>query len=128
MTYEITFWMKIQAKKNQYMPALIGGRARFIKNSRLQKDLDAIACQIPATMRGLNLVHPQIDLYVTVPDGRSDRDNILTTLLDLLVTCGVIKNDSIAQLNAKIIIHPAVISDHFKTVIVLTPTKLQSKR
>jgi hypothetical protein len=123
MTYEITLWQKVSSKKNKYLPMIIGGKASLIKDSKLRKELDALASQIPASMRNLNLEHPEIEVMMTVADGRSDRDNVLVTIMDLLVSTGVLRNDSIAASNGKITVYPAILSDHFKTVVRLTPTQ-----
>jgi hypothetical protein len=90
------------------------------KDEGLQTELDRLAVQIPAECRDLNLLHPDLDVTFWVLDRRSDRDNMLTTLLDLLKDYGVIRNDSIAQCNGTVILRPAIICDHYKTVIILT--------
>lgn len=119
----ITLWGQVRSKKNAYLPMVINGKMRMIKNSKLRESLNALDCQIPAEYRGLMLVSPDFRLEMTVADGRSDQDGAYTTILDLLKEAKVIRNDSIASFNGRKILAPCVISDHWKTVITLTPTR-----
>jgi hypothetical protein len=121
--YEIILHGQLVSKKNLYMPLMIKGRVRMIKNSALQAKIDEIACQVPADMRGLMLVHPDVRLQMTVAHGRGDQDGAWTLLCDILKDLRVIRNDSIAQFNGRKILEPCVMSDHWRTVLTLTPTQ-----
>jgi Holliday junction resolvase RusA-like endonuclease len=124
--FELRLWSKIPAKKNSYTPGtrrnakgkLVG---TFYKNRKLQTELDRIAVQLPGEFRGLRLRHPDIQAFFYTPDGRSDRDNIFQTVLDLLVEYEVLDNDSISSCNGTIVLHPAVKSTDYLTVVLVTP-------
>jgi hypothetical protein len=118
---EITFHGQVISKKNLYMPTIAGGTVIFIKNSALQAKLDTLACQIPGDYRDIKLENPDIRVEMTVAHIRGDQDGAYTTLLDLLVDAGVLYNDNIARCNGRKILEPCVISDHWKTVVTLTP-------
>lgn len=126
MVYEITLFGQLISKKNMYMPRTVGKgknmKVIFIKNSQLQSKLDALACQIPADMRDLKLQNPDIRLEMTVAHQSGDQDGAYTTLLDILVSAGVLYNDNIKRNNGRKILEPCVLSDHWKTVITLTTT------
>jgi hypothetical protein len=83
--------------------------------------LQRLEFQVPGDLRGLRLVHPDIDVefYVDGPD--FDRDNIWSTLCDVLVRYEVLVDDDIRHLNGDIRLHPAVVTDHWRTVIRLKP-------
>jgi Holliday junction resolvase RusA-like endonuclease len=121
--YEITLFGQVPGKKNRYSPTVNKktGKAMFIKDSKLQKELDDLLVQIPGELRNLRLESPDIEVELTVPNGRADRDNIFTSLLDVLVQARVLRNDSTAASNGRYTIYPATISDYYKTVIRITP-------
>lgn len=113
----------IPAKKNAKVPIVTeSGKRRMIYSKDAQVELDRLALQIPAEVRDLNLEHPAIDFYPTVTTGASDRDNSQTTCLDLLVSYGVIRNDSVAACNGRMTMHTAERGDVARMVIKLTET------
>jgi len=118
----LEFFGKVEAKKNSKTP-FVGkdGKMRVANSKKAQDSMNAIMLQVPGEYRDLNLESPDIWFMFTVADGRSDRDNMVSTLLDCLVKMKVLKNDSIARNNGRIIIEPAVISDHYKTVVEIMP-------
>jgi len=120
MTYTIELWGEVNSKKNNLMPVRRGKGLGLAYNQKSRKSVDDLMVQVPGSVRNLNLEHPDLDFYFTVPNGRSDRDGMVVTVLDLLVKSSTLRNDAIASLNGRLTIHPAVISDHWKTVIVLT--------
>lgn len=86
----------------------VGQRARTM--------LDRLQTQIQCQWKREPLLHPEMEFYLKVSNERSDRDGIITALLDLMqpqkvdghVTfSGVILNDNVAQSNNLIVIHPA---------------------
>ena len=118
MTYELHFLGRVAAKKNNKIPLRNKeGKMRFRYGD--QEGLDRLAVQVPGWARDMQLVHPDLEFQFTVQRRDFDRDNAVTTLLDLLVKMGCLKNDSVAQCNGKITILPAVISDHWATVVRL---------
>lgn len=54
------------------------------------------------------LVHPAIAVMFYVVSGRSDKDNKYTTVLDALVSGGVLKDDCIDQCNGPVLLLEAV--------------------
>lgn len=67
------------------------------------------------------LEHPDLAVTFYVMDRRSDRDNKLTTILDVLQEAGVLQNDSIRRCNGTITLHPAIIGEVEKTVVEIWP-------
>lgn len=110
----------VPAKKNTTVSVMVGKKRRTIYAAKTYTELDRLAMQIPGEARDIHLLHPEIDFYMTTVDGRSDRDNAVTSCLDLLVLYGVLSNDTIASCNNRITIHPAKKGEVAKTVIVLT--------
>jgi hypothetical protein len=123
MTHTICLIGHVPAKKNSTHSVDIGGKRKTIYSKDTYEELDRLAFQIPPEVRDLQLIHPEIEFWITVPQGRSDRDNTVTSCLDLLVLYGVLTNDSIASCNGKITIHPAVRGDIHKTIIKLTESE-----
>jgi hypothetical protein len=115
----IELFGQIPSKKNRYTPRK-DGKGMF-KNSNLQTELDRLAMQIPGWARDFNLVSPDIQFQFYVRNGRSDRDSAVTTILDLLVEYGVLKNDTIASCNGTMTTHPAILADEWRTVVTLKP-------
>ena len=117
----LSLWGSVPSKKNSYRPRK-GGKG-FYKDDKLQAELDYLTLQIPAEMRGLKLQHPDMTFRFTVAKGatRRDRDNMCQTLIDVLVSAGVLWDDSISQCNGRIIIEPAVVGDQFHTIVELVP-------
>lgn len=110
----------IPSKKNSYKKRSGRGRGMF-KDRDLQSKLDYLTLQIPAEARGLELVHPDVTIQFTVPDRGRDRDNMVTSLLDVLVLAGVLKNDNIASFNGRLVIEPAEVDQQFYTRVTLEP-------
>jgi hypothetical protein len=119
MTYEIELFGKPIAKKNDKIPFRNkAGKMRFRYGG--QAELDSLMVQVPGELRDLKLMHPRIEFFFTVAKRKFDRDNAQTTLLDILVKMGTLAGDSVATCNGSMVIHPAVISDHWFTRILLT--------
>ena len=115
----IELFGSVPSKKNSYRPRK-GGKG-FFKDAALRADLNYLTLQIPAEMRGLNLRHPDMTFKFTVPRGatRRDRDNMATTLLDIMVSAEVLRDDCLAHCNGRIVIEPAEIGDQFRTIVEL---------
>lgn len=111
----------VPSKKNEKTPFKNkAGKMRFYNPS--QAAIDRLSMQVPATVRDLGLLHPDIEFTFTVPHGGMDTDNTVTTLMDILVTMGVLQNDSVARNNGRKTINPAVRGDVARTTIKLTDT------
>lgn len=110
---------RIPSKKNAYTPRR--DKPGMFKNSKLQTELDRLAMQIPGYARDLKLESPTIEFYFTYIKANADRDNSVTTCMDLLVSMGVLADDNTKRCNGLITIHPAVHSSQEGVRIVLTP-------
>lgn len=115
--YEIELLGPVPSKKNSYTPRK--DRPGVFKNSKLRAELDRLQIQIPGYVRDLKLVSPDIEIEMQVPNGRRDRDGALTTILDLLVSTGVLKNDSAAQCNGLVTLLPVTFGPDWRTIIRL---------
>ncbi len=116
---EITLRGHVPSKKNAYTPRR--DKPGMFKNSKLQTELDRLAMQIPGYVRDLKLESPAIEFHFTYARANSDRDNAVTTCLDLLVSMGVLADDNTKRCNGLITIHPAVHGDYDGARIILTP-------
>lgn len=117
MTYEITLLGAVIGKKNRLT---VNRGGRFTYGGGTHEAMDRLGIQIPPDVRDLQLKHPDLDVTFAVTDGKKDRDNSLTTIIDLLVRYGVIAQDNIAQFNGTITVHPAIKGAANTTWIVLT--------
>lgn len=126
---EFVIYGKVPNVKDRYRLGYSGGKMRMFKDRQLAALLDSLAVQIPAELRNLHLKHPDLDVTFIVPmdnardrPSRSDRDGMLTTILDILVRMGVIRDDSISVFNGTIILRPAQVGKDYKTIIRIQPS------
>jgi Holliday junction resolvase RusA-like endonuclease len=132
MKYELTLFGELPSHKNEKVATLrkrkkdtkkgvAGSTYMGIRTKSAVKDaMDRAGLQIPGDMRDLKLRHPKIEFYFKVARVNVDRDNIVSTVLDLLVRYGVLENDSISSCNHTITIYPAMLTvDEWETRIVL---------
>jgi Holliday junction resolvase RusA-like endonuclease len=118
MTYETTWYGLTKSKKNSYTPT----RGGMFKNSALKAELDRLEQQVPGDLRDLNLIHPDITVRFKSRSARRDRDGLLASVLDVLVRCKVLADDSIGKCNGRIIIEPAEVCDEDSvTITLVTP-------
>jgi len=109
----------IPSKKNNLRPRKGGGIMNDNKDVKLMIDL--LAKQLPGKVRDLRLVSPEIHFYFFYERANWDRDNAVTTLLDILVKYGTLKDDNLANCNGLISIHPAQRSEQDSVKIILFP-------
>ena len=141
MTYEIVLLGEVVASKNEKMAVMRKRKSDTAKGvagshyagialkPAAKESMDRIAMQIPGELRDLKLRHPRIEFNFVVGRINVDRDNIVSTVLDLLVLYGVMENDSVASCNNMIVIHPAHLRpDEWETRIVLEVFDLKSGR
>jgi hypothetical protein len=95
------------------------GKLGLITKPKVSQAMDRLAMQIPGWVRDLNLEHPDVEVRFFVCRDSIDRDNIFSSLLDLLWKYNVIKDDQIKNFNGLITLHPAIIGDEWKTEIQL---------
>jgi Holliday junction resolvase RusA-like endonuclease len=97
----------VPSKKNKWKP----GRGRVFLPREAQREIDSLILQVRMQWQREALEQAEIRMHFRVRDGRGDLDNKQTTILDVLVKAGVVKNDSIAhlrRLTATAEIYPAV--------------------
>lgn len=63
------------------------------------------------------LEHPAMRITFHVRDKRSDRDNKLATLLDILQKAKILRNDNVAHCNGVLTLLPAIVDREEKAVI-----------
>lgn len=107
----------VVSKKNAYTPHKGG----MHKSPALKAALDDLEMQVPGELRDLQLEHPDITISFSPRSNSIDRDNLLTTVLDVLVRCQVIPDDSIKHCNGFIILKPAEISQDDSVHVLIHP-------
>jgi len=85
------------------------GKGGMYLDSAVKAQIEALTWQAKSQWKRAPAVHPDMDVEFFVKDGRSDRDNKLGCLLDVLQEAGVLKNDNVANFNGTLVVHPAVI-------------------
>lgn len=117
----------VPAKKNNWRPRRGGGiyldksLATAIDDLILSVSLEWIKLWHP--LAAPKLEHPEMSVTFYVKNRGSDRDNKLSTILDILQKAGVITNDNIAHFNGIVRILPAIVSknkNEEKTVITIS--------
>ena len=91
----ITLLGHCPTKKNAYMRSRNG---RMYRRADIAAAIDALTLQAQSQWRCEPLAEATVRAKFYVRDGRGDLDGKLTTVLDILVKAGVIRNDSIARL------------------------------
>ena len=115
----LVFYGKVPAKKNSLIP--VAGKQ--IINTKARAAIQRLEIQVPGWARDMKLLHPDIEFEFSMPEGRSDRDNMLTTLLDVLCNMGVLANDTVAKCNGTIILRPAKYAPEYITTVTIRPNK-----
>jgi hypothetical protein len=113
----------IAAKKNNWRPRKGGG---IVLDKDARTAIDRLAMQIPGHIRDLHLESPDIEFIFSYERANWDRDNAVTTLLDILVQMGTLVDDNIRRCNGRITIHPAIQGWYDGVNIVVTPQGNQS--
>jgi Holliday junction resolvase RusA-like endonuclease len=106
----------VPSKKNLWKRGR-GGRTYIDSETRAL--IDALTAQARTQWIGEPVTHPEMCFEFFVRDGRRDRDNLLTTVLDCLREAGVIVNDNIAQFNGTLAVLPAVMDENERVTIRL---------
>jgi Holliday junction resolvase RusA-like endonuclease len=103
MTFELVLWGHVQAKKNNWRPM----RGRIVPLS--QPAVEPLIAQARAQWPHEPLDRACVRIRFYVPSRRGDLDNKLTTILDVLCSAGVLRNDNIASIpliSASAVIQP----------------------
>lgn len=121
MQYELRIIGEILSHKNQKAAVMARRRhdtakgkagtpyAKVVTKSVAKESMNRAAMQIPGELRDLKLEHPDLDVQFVVGRENVDRDNILSSILDLMVHYGVLSSDSVAKCNGTIVLHPAIV-------------------
>jgi len=112
--YVLTLHGHCPSKKNLWRRGR--GQKAYIDRSS-QAEIDSLVLQARSAWRRAPLSHPSIDVYIYTRSRRQDRDNIVTTILDVLVKAEVLTGDNIARCNGTLTVHPAKIDPHERVVI-----------
>lgn len=105
---ELVITGTVPSKKN-LLKLTKGGRGYY--DSATRQILNDLSSQVERQWGSRPpLVHPAIAVVFYVTTGRSDKDNKYTTLLDALVSGGVLKDDCIALCNGPVILCEAVMT------------------
>ncbi len=119
MLVTLTLEGNVPSKKNSY-DRKAGGRGLFLP-AKVTKAIDSLIVQAQSQWCGRKpIIHPNLNFRFYVKDGRADRDNKLGCLFDVLQKAGVLKTDSIAQCNGRLVIEPAQIDADERTVITIS--------
>lgn len=106
-------------KKNRKAPNR-NGRGMHIE-PRTRAMLNSMAMQIPREYRDIFLENPSVEWDFTYTNSRVDTDNIISTVLDLLVQYHVLAGDSIKHFGGRQVINPPVRGDVDSVTVTLTP-------
>ena len=109
----------VPSKKNNLRPRKGGGIMN--DNKEVHALIDRLSMQVPGRVRDLNLESPDIHFHFFYQRANWDRDNACTTLLDIMVKYGVLKDDNVARCNGTITIHPAERAEEDSVKIILFP-------
>lgn len=108
----------VPSKKNLWGPRKGGG---IVLNATARQEIQTLITYARIFWGPRKPIsHPVLVIEFHVLHARADRDNKLSTILDVLQKAGVIVNDNIAHCNAQITLAPAVIGGASKTVIQIS--------
>ncbi len=112
--YVLTLHGHCPSKKNLWRRGR--GQKAYIDRSS-QAEIDSLVLQARSAWRRAPLSHPSMEVYIYTRSRRQDRDNIVTTILDVLVKAEVLTGDNIARFNGTLTVHPAKIDPNERVVI-----------
>lgn len=107
----------VPSKKNLYRRAQNG---RMFLDKEVQAKIDALISQARRQWKRPPMEHPDMDIEFFVLDRRSDRDNKLGCILDVLQEAGVLKNDNVKHSNGCMVIWPAVVGNQEGVIVDLS--------
>ena len=116
MPFRLNLVGPVPNKKNLWRPRKGGG---MFLDSSVKADIDALILQAKFQWKGPRVEHPEVWIKFFVLDQRSDRDNKLGCILDVLQEAGVIYRDNIARFNGLMVILPAVVGKQEGVIIDL---------
>jgi hypothetical protein len=104
----ITLYGHVPSKKNGWGPRRGGG---IILDLQMAREIEWLMAELTikrSVDKPEKLEHPQLRVTFYVRSRASDRDNKLSTILDILQKAGVLRNDNIAHCNGRLVLEPAV--------------------
>ena len=102
------------SKKNLWRRGKAG---RMFIDEETKAQIERLTYQANEQWIGKPTVHADVTVRFFVAHRRSDRDNMLTTVLDCLRDAGVIENDNIAKFNGTITVLPAQVAARERVVV-----------
>lgn len=122
----------IPAKKQNWRPGK-GGQVVFYGGKRADGTRQDVRAEYIALVTQARLlwgsrracIHPALRVQLCVTWRGADRDNKLSTVLDVLVEAGVLKNDNIANCNGLLELLPACVCGQDRAVIHITGEAVQ---
>ena len=118
MIFRIELRGPVPSKKNLYRR---GKSVALFLNREVKDKIEVLIMQARKQWKRPPLEHPDMDVEFYVLDRRSDRDNKLGCLLDVLQEAGVIAKDNIARFNGTVVILPAVVGEREGVVVGMSP-------
>lgn len=119
MTATLTLLGHVPSKKNQWKPRPGGGGVYLDREANAEIAALMTQARIQWGPRR-PMANPDIDIEFHVRSLRSDRDNKLSCLLDVLQKAGVIQNDNAKWCNGVLVLKPVVVAKAEKTIVTLT--------
>ena len=109
--FRLTLKGHIPAKKNLMNPGVNRrtGKLMFFADEEVKAQIEALVLQAKQQWQRIPAIDPDVDVELFVTHQGADRDNKLTTILDVLRDAGVIANDNIKQFNGTVVILPALV-------------------
>lgn len=105
----------VPSKKNLWKPRRGGGIV--LQDEQARAEIDALIIQASALGQKNYLESPDMRVTFYVRDRRGDRDNKLSTLLDVLQHGGILFDDNIKWFNGTVTLMPAIVDKNERTVI-----------
>lgn len=118
MIFRIELRGPVPSKKNLYRR---GKNGALFLNREVKDKIEILIMQARQQWKRPPLEHPDMDVEFYVLDRRSDRDNKLGCLLDVLQEAGVIAKDNIAKFNGTVVILPAIVGDREGVLLGISP-------
>lgn len=118
MNFRIELFGSVPSKKNLYGR---GKNGALFLDKEVKAKINQLIMQAKAQWKQPPLEHPDMDVEFYVLDRRSDRDNKLGCLLDVLQEAGVIAKDNVARFNGTLVILPAIVGTREGVVVDLSP-------
>lgn len=119
--FRLTLRGPVPNKKNLWQPRKGGG---MFLDQDVKSKIEWLTLQARQQWNRPAVEHPDMDVEFFVLDGRSDRDNKLGCILDVLQDAGVLVNDNVSRFNGTLVIHPAVVGDKEGVIVDISEKQI----